>query len=180
MATEVVSASRAPVPQQGPGLPGRGQPPGAAFEQMVRSTQTPAAPAAGVSALTGRAAVPSVTLPPAGLATQPGQVQSAQAPLGQAQPGQADDGEQAGVDRDMLERAVASVKEYIKVVDRQLDFEVDETTGRTLVRVVDPESGDVIRQVPPETVMNVAKALAELSADSSGGSLSGLLFEGEA
>lgn len=89
--------------------------------------------------------------------------------------------EAQAVDREVLDNAVASVKEHIKVVERQLDFEVDEQTGRTLVRVVDPESGDLIRQLPPEAVVAAAAAIAELAANGTDISpLSGLLLQAEA
>ena len=88
------------------------------------------------------------------------------------------------IDREMLDRAVSAVKDHIEIVERQLDFQVDESTGRTLVSVVDPESGDLIRQLPPEELIAVAEALKALAAEQnregSLGALSGLLLRAEA
>ncbi len=43
----------------------------------------------------------------------------------------------------------------------QLDFEMDKDTKRVIVRMVDRDSGEVIRQIPPEEVLRAAKAMAD-------------------
>lgn len=54
---------------------------------------------------------------------------------------------------------------------RDLRFSVDEETGRTVVKVLDSRSGEVIRQIPPEEMLALAEDLERLQ---------GLLFRGEA
>ena len=49
---------------------------------------------------------------------------------------------------------------------RALHFSVDEGSGRTVIRVIDPETAEVIRQIPPEEVLNLARQL-----EGSGGAL---------
>lgn len=43
-----------------------------------------------------------------------------------------------------------------------LEFELSEETSRVITRVVDRESGEVIRQIPAEEVLDIAKRLEEM------------------
>jgi flagellar protein FlaG len=45
---------------------------------------------------------------------------------------------------------------------RGLSISVDQETGKTIVQVLDLETGDVIRQVPGEEQMALARALGSL------------------
>jgi flagellar protein FlaG len=58
-----------------------------------------------------------------------------------------------------LERAVESLNESVQSHRRSLRFSVDEDSGRTVIRVVDPSTDEVIRQIPPEEVLDVARHL---------------------
>jgi FlaG protein len=43
-----------------------------------------------------------------------------------------------------------------------LDFSVDATTGERVVRILDKQTGEVIRQVPPEELLQVMTTLRSL------------------
>ena len=43
-----------------------------------------------------------------------------------------------------------------------LDFSVDPTTGERVVRILDKKTGELIRQVPPEELLQVMAALRAL------------------
>lgn len=43
--------------------------------------------------------------------------------------------------------------------DRGVQFQVDAATGRTVVRVVNMATGEVVRQIPDEVVMRIAQFL---------------------
>ncbi|CAA0090817.1 Uncharacterised protein [Zhongshania aliphaticivorans] len=59
------------------------------------------------------------------------------------------------------EQAVAKLNEILKDRERDLEFSVDQDTGRTILKVIHAESGEVIRQLPPEELLNIAKAFIE-------------------
>jgi flagellar protein FlaG len=61
--------------------------------------------------------------------------------------------------RAQLEQTVADLNEAAQSHRRSLRFSVDDDSGRTVIRVVDPETDEVIRQIPPEEVLNLAKHL---------------------
>ena len=49
-----------------------------------------------------------------------------------------------------------------RLTSSNLEFSVDEDTGQTIVRVVDIETKDVIRQIPNEEALEIAKSLDNL------------------
>lgn len=63
-----------------------------------------------------------------------------------------------------------SEKELVKAVQRAngmlrnygVHFETSEDSGRIIVRLVDRESGELIRQIPPEEALNAAQRLEEV------------------
>jgi len=67
--------------------------------------------------------------------------------------------------------ALSRIQSYVRASQRELQISVDEDSGRTVVRVVNPETQEVIRQIPTEEVLKLA---ASLSA-SGGGILSELV-----
>ena len=62
-----------------------------------------------------------------------------------------------------LEEAVRELNGYVQNVQRNLQFNVDEDSGHTVIRVVDSETDEVIRQIPSEEVLALAKHLRSLS-----------------
>ncbi|NOY62779.1 MAG: flagellar protein FlaG [Gammaproteobacteria bacterium] len=54
-----------------------------------------------------------------------------------------------------LTEAIATMNERVQFVQRNIEFSVDEESGRTIVRVRDSETGDIIRQMPPEELLAV-------------------------
>jgi flagellar protein FlaG len=67
--------------------------------------------------------------------------------------------------RDKETSPVASTsneKKANKELNVYLMFSVDEETGEHVVRVLDPETGDVIRQFPPEEFLQVVKNMRNL------------------
>jgi len=61
--------------------------------------------------------------------------------------------------REAVDQAARHIEEFVRSVGRSLDFSVDSSTGRSVLRVVDPQSGEVIRQLPPEKTIRIARAV---------------------
>lgn len=64
--------------------------------------------------------------------------------------------------REALNEAIAAANESLKINNSELDFSTDQATGKTIVRVVDKETGSVIRQMPSPEMLEIAKALDKL------------------
>nr|PZN00638.1 MAG: hypothetical protein DIU74_11210 [Pseudomonadota bacterium] len=62
-----------------------------------------------------------------------------------------------------LRAAVARINETLRSHDSQLQFEIDEETGKTIVRIVDKETNEVLRQIPSEEVLAIARAIPPIS-----------------
>jgi flagellar protein FlaG len=58
-----------------------------------------------------------------------------------------------------------------QLMQRNLEFRVDDDTGKQVVRVVDSDTGKLIRQIPPEAILNVISRAQDLLDDMSKGVL---------
>ena len=81
-----------------------------------------------------------------------------------------------------IEATVVKLNDFAQLVSRQLQFSVDEESGKTIVKVIDAETGESIRDIPPEEILKMQNQLREVSErflnkEDSGVSL---LFQGKA
>ena len=91
--------------------------------------------------------------------------------------------ENASKAADRVEQAVAKLNDYVQSLQRDLRFSVDDELGRAVVTVIDRQSQEVIRQIPNETALRLARNLndqiqqqADISArDGSAGVSIGLI-----
>jgi len=67
------------------------------------------------------------------------------------------------VSTEALSSALEQVSSYVQNVQRNLNFSIDEASGRTVVKVIDSESDEVIRQIPAEEMLAVARRLQEMN-----------------
>lgn len=56
--------------------------------------------------------------------------------------------------------AAKQIDSYLKSVGRAVEFRVDKSTGTTVVTVRETATGDVIRQIPSEEVLQLARHLS--------------------
>ncbi len=82
------------------------------------------------------------------------------------------------VDSAEISETVTEINDIIRSVQRDLAFNVDEDSGRTVISVIDSESGELIRQIPSEDLLAIATHLRDFQEDSvSRGEIGqGLLF----
>jgi len=95
--------------------------------------------------------------------------QNVAADSGKTSPAQA---QSEPISRAELESAVANLNERVQQVQRDLLFSVDDSSGRTVVRVVNSETEEVVRQIPSEEVLRISRNIQEQLDDGSG-----LIFE---
>lgn len=60
-----------------------------------------------------------------------------------------------------LENVAKQLQEFIGTMNRGLEFTVDEDSGRDVIKVIDKNSGDVIKQYPSEEVLSLVAKLSE-------------------
>lgn len=57
--------------------------------------------------------------------------------------------------------AVQNLNDYVQNTKRELNFSVDEQTGKTVVKVIDFETKKLIRQIPADEILHLAQRIAE-------------------
>lgn len=58
-----------------------------------------------------------------------------------------------------IDKAITDIRDRMQDVQRNLNFSVDDSTGEIVVKVIDGESGKVVRQIPSEEVLKLAEQL---------------------
>ena len=92
---------------------------------------------------------PSVTVAPAAASAHSGGSDSATS-------------EQSDSQKLPLERALDEINDQMKAWSTQLQFEVDPDVHQIVVSVVDSESGKVLRTIPSEAVIKIAKMIVNM------------------
>jgi len=65
--------------------------------------------------------------------------------------------------REVVAKAAAQLQEFVSSMGRNLNFSVDETTGYNVVRVVNPDTGELIRQLPSEELLKISRDFQRLN-----------------
>ena len=65
--------------------------------------------------------------------------------------------------REQLEDAVNQLNDFLKPINSAVQFTLDDDTGQTVVKVIDTATKEVIRQVPSEEMLNIARALDKIA-----------------
>lgn len=73
--------------------------------------------------------------------------------------------------REQVLAAVTEMQDYVDAAGRSIQFQLDDDSGRMVVKVTEALSGDVIRQMPSEEALRLAENLADMRS---------VLFSGEA
>ncbi|WP_157651309.1 flagellar protein FlaG [Dechloromonas denitrificans] len=61
-----------------------------------------------------------------------------------------------------LQDAVKSMNDFVGTINNSLKFSVDDETGKTIVKVMDVDTKEVIKQIPSEEMIAIAKAVDQL------------------
>ena len=60
-----------------------------------------------------------------------------------------------------LEQAAARVKEVLRGTTSRLEIEIDPDSNKAVIKILNGESGEVIRQIPAQELLDLAKHLDE-------------------
>ncbi|MCC7136249.1 MAG: flagellar protein FlaG [Nitrosomonas sp.] len=72
---------------------------------------------------------------------------------------------------EQVEDAVKQIEQFTQSVAQNLKFSIDEDTGKTVVKIMDSQTNELIRQIPSEEAINIARTL---------GKIEGVLFNDQA
>ena len=63
-----------------------------------------------------------------------------------------------------LSQAVQELAQHARASGAELDFRIDEDSGRVVVSVIDQADGTVLRQMPSEEALRISRNLAKLES----------------
>jgi len=72
---------------------------------------------------------------------------------------------QADKEEASVEDALAEVSEFVQAKNQNLSFSFDDEANRSVIKVTDSNSGDVIRQIPSEEVLALSERIKNLQTD---------------
>lgn len=61
-----------------------------------------------------------------------------------------------------LNRSIEAINRFLKPISGDIQFSTDEDNGKTVVKIVDTQSGTVLRQIPTKEALAIAKELDKL------------------
>ncbi|WP_052700571.1 flagellar protein FlaG [Methylocucumis oryzae] len=73
--------------------------------------------------------------------------------------------------RDQVDQAVKNINDFFQMSRRTMQFSVSENTGKMVIEIKDETTGELIRQIPSEEILQLEKKLDEVQ---------GLLFSRKA
>lgn len=146
-----IPSSTASAPQ--PSLPAAAAPAPAPNRQAAPA---PASPTAATSQMADKAAEASVGMQAARQAVAK---QTAQQHQAKAQREPVFDAKKM---QKRLEQAIAKLNDQMQQTQRRLGFSVDQETDRIMVRVMNKETGELVRELSPEAVVRMADAVGPI------------------
>ena len=75
------------------------------------------------------------------------------------------------ISEEQIKQAVQKIQGGVDNLAQNLRFSVDEDTGKTIIKVMDAHTEEIIRQIPTEEAVEIARTLDKVQ---------GLLFNGKA
>ena len=72
---------------------------------------------------------------------------------------------EAAVSRTELQNAVDVVNQAVALEQRSLSFSIDDVSGRSVIKVVDFETDELIKQIPSEELLKVAQDIKRLQEE---------------
>lgn len=86
-------------------------------------------------------------------------VEAANSQEGKTVSGGATDTASSGLDRGALEQKLEELSDMVQGRQRDLSFSVDDDSGRTVVKVINSQTEEVVRQIPMEEVLEIARRI---------------------
>ncbi|NLA75387.1 MAG: flagellar protein FlaG [Deltaproteobacteria bacterium] len=62
-----------------------------------------------------------------------------------------------------ISRIAEIMDSYVQSMQRDLKIQVDDRTGRIVIKVTSKESGKTIREIPPEELLDLAARIEEIT-----------------
>jgi len=68
----------------------------------------------------------------------------------------------AGVDRENLGKTVEKLNRATELFEQRISFKIHDETKRLMVRVIDDNTGEVIKEIPPEDMLDIEANISKM------------------
>jgi flagellar protein FlaG len=62
-----------------------------------------------------------------------------------------------------LKQAVQQIEKFVQSIKRNLEFSIDEQSGKVIVKVIASDTGEIVRQIPSAEALRLADSLNNAS-----------------
>ena len=66
--------------------------------------------------------------------------------------------------QEVILKTAKQMESFVQSMGRELSFSVDEKTGYSIIRVINPQTGEVIRQLPAEELLKIAEMFEQTNS----------------
>ena len=67
------------------------------------------------------------------------------------------------ISHEELEKSIEKANQFLLGLNIQFDFKIHEGTGRTVVRLVDKQTEEVVKEIPPEKMLDVIAGIWDMA-----------------
>ncbi|AHF68510.1 flagellin FlaG [Pseudomonas cichorii JBC1] len=64
-------------------------------------------------------------------------------------------------EEEKVKAAAEDIQKFFQSVRRNLEFSIDEDSGKVIVKVIASDSGEVVRQIPNAEILKLADSLSD-------------------
>jgi flagellar protein FlaG len=89
-------------------------------------------------------------------------VQAAGQAAATEKPAPSGDGAAAAPTREQVQRAIKQINQSMRANDQALEFSIDEDSKETVVKIIDQNTREVVRQIPSPEALEIAKSLDKM------------------
>lgn len=78
-----------------------------------------------------------------------------------------------------VEQSISDLSRSVQLIERNLEFRIDDNSGRTVITVRDSDSKEVIRQIPSDELLELSARIQDIQQEKANGSSAeaqGILF----
>jgi len=63
---------------------------------------------------------------------------------------------------DEIESIINELNRFIQIFNTKITFEIDKETKKTVLKIINAQSNEIIRQIPPEELLEISRKISEL------------------
>ena len=67
------------------------------------------------------------------------------------------------IPREEVEKATDKLNRLMGLIDKRMEFKIHEKSHRVMVKIIDAEKGEVLREIPPKKILDMLSSFAELA-----------------